>query len=97
LQIGVLDDDTLEHISNQNGLDEEVKAKLKQYFTKTTKNQSDVKKILLEVIPEMEKIFDIWNESSFNKLELTSVGIAIAHANYRRRTGETMDLSIWIK
>ena len=97
LQIGVLDESVLEHVSNQNGLDQEVVEKLKQYFTKTTKNQNDIKNMLLEAIPEMEKIFDIWNNSSFNQLELTSVGIAIAHANYRRRTGESMDLSIWIK
>jgi hypothetical protein len=97
LQFGVRDDSILEHIANQNGLDQTVVAKLKQYFTKTTKNQNEIKSMLLEAIPEMEKIFDIWNKSSFNQLELTSVGIAIAHANYRRRTGETMDLSIWIK
>ncbi len=97
LQIGVLDESVLEHVSNQNGLDQEVVAKLKQYFTKTTQSHDDIKNMLLEAIPEMEKIFDIWNKSSFNQLELTSVGIAIAHANYRRRTGEKMDLSIWIK
>jgi hypothetical protein len=97
LQIGVRDDDVLENIANQNELDQEVKAKLKQFFTKTTKKQNEIKDMLLEAIPDMEKIFDIWNKSSFNQLELTSVGIAIAHANYRRKTGETMDLSIWIK
>ena len=62
-----------------------------------SKPQNEIKTILLDAIPEMEKIFDVWNKSSFNQLELTSVGIAIAHANYRRKTGETMDLSIWIK
>lgn len=97
MQIGVRDESVLEHIANQNNLDQAIVAKLKQYFTKTTQSQNDIKNMLLEAIPEMEKIFDIWNKSSFNKLELTSVGIAIAHANYRRRTGETMDLSIWIK
>ncbi|MDK9688951.1 LPO_1073/Vpar_1526 family protein [Halomonas sp. LC1] len=97
LQIGVLDESVLEHISEINGLGQEVVAKLKQYFTKTTKNQNDIKAMFIEAIPEMEKIFDTWNKSSFNQFELTSVGIAIAHANYRRRTGEAMDLSIWIK
>lgn len=97
LQIGVLDESVLEHISGQNELDQEIVTKLKQYFTKTTKNQNDIKIMLIDAIPEMEKIFDTWSKSSFKQFELTSVGIAIAHANYRRRTGETMDLSIWIK
>lgn len=97
LQIGVLDETVLETISDRNGLDEETKEKLKQFFEKTTKPQNEVKSILIEAIPDIEKVFDVWNNSSFNKLELTSVGIAIAHANYRRKTGDTMDLSIWIK
>ncbi|WP_217987355.1 LPO_1073/Vpar_1526 family protein [Vreelandella sp. 21] len=97
LQIGVLDESVLEHISRENGLDQGLVTKLKQYFTKTTKNQNDIKTMLIDAIPEMDKIFDTWNKSSFKQFELTSVGIAIAHANYRRRTDETMDLSIWIK
>lgn len=97
LQIGVRDESVLEHISGQNELGQDVITKLKQYFTKTTKNQNDIKTMLIDTIPEMGKIFDTWVKSSFRQFELTSVGIAIAHANYRRRTGDTMDLSIWIK
>ncbi|WP_232508126.1 LPO_1073/Vpar_1526 family protein [Desulfobacula toluolica] len=97
LQIGVFDEDVLERIIDKNGLSEEIKNKLKQYWQNTTKSQGEVKTMLLEAIPEMEKIFDVWGKASFNRLELTSVGIAIAHANYRRKTGDTMDLSIWIK
>jgi hypothetical protein len=29
-------------------------------------------------------------------MTLTSVGIAIAHANLKRETGDNFDLSIWI-
>ena len=97
LQIGVLDEMVLEEISEQNNLDQDVVANLKQYFNKTTKDQNEIKGMLIDTIPEMEKMFDVWNKSSFRQFELTSVGIAIAHANYRRRTDETMDLSIWIK
>lgn len=96
-QIGVLDEEVLETIAKQNGLNEDIITKLKQYFNKTTKPQNEVKDMLLESLPKFEKVFDVWNKSSFNQLELTSVGIAIAHANYRRKTGDTMDLSIWIK
>ncbi len=97
LQIGVLDEEVLDQVAEKNGLNDETKQKLKQYFQKTTKPQNEVKSLLLEAIPSMEKVFEVWDKSPFNQLELTSVGIAIAHANYRRKTGDTLDLSIWIK
>lgn len=97
LQIGVLDDTVLEKTADKNGLNAETKQKLKQLFESSTKPANEVKKMLTDAIPEMEKVFEIWSSSPFHQFELTSVGIAIAHANYRRKIGDTMDLSIWIK
>jgi hypothetical protein len=45
----------------------------------------------------MTRLMDTWNNSSMQNMTLTSVGIAIAQANFRRRTGFTIDLGIWIK
>ena len=70
---------------------------MKQLFESSTKTENEVKDMLVDAIPEMERIFEVWGRSPFNQFELTSVGIAIAHANYRRKVGDTMDLSIWIK
>jgi hypothetical protein len=97
LQIGVLDESVLDEIGKKNGLTDDIKQKLKQLFESSTKPANEIKKMLIDEIPEMEKIFHIWNKTPFDQFELTSVGIAIAHANYRRKIGETMDLSIWIK
>ena len=96
-QINAQNNDDLEQICNQNELNQKVIEKLKKYLIKTTKDQYNAKIMLSEAIPGMNKIFHIWNQYSVNKLELTNVGIAIAHANYRRKTGNTMDLSTWIK
>jgi hypothetical protein len=97
LQIGVLDDDVLDELSDKNNINSETKNKLKQLFESSTKPASEVKRMLIDSIPEIEKIFNVWEASPFDRFELTSVGIAIAHANYRRKVGDTMDLSIWIK
>lgn len=97
LQIGVMDEKTLDRIASNNGLSDEIKQKLKQLFESSTKPVNEVKQMLIDAIPEMGKIFEIWSNSPFNQFELTGVGIAIAHANYRRKIGETMDLTIWIK
>ncbi|WP_238087811.1 LPO_1073/Vpar_1526 family protein [Photobacterium damselae] len=97
LQIGVRDEKVLDEIAQKNGLSDDIKQKLKQLFESSTKPANEVKKMLIDAIPEMEKVFEVWAKSPFNQFELTSVGIAIAHANYRRKIGDTMDLSIWIK
>jgi len=97
LQIGVLDEDVLDKISDRNGLVSDKKQKLKQLFESSTKPANEVKEMLIDAIPEMERVFEVWRNSPFDQFELTSVGIAIAHANYRRKIGDTMDLSIWIK
>lgn len=44
----------------------------------------------------MKKIFETWESSAIKNFTLTSVGIAIGHANIKRLVGEFSDLSIWI-
>jgi hypothetical protein len=45
----------------------------------------------------MAVLFDIWENSKMKSMSLTSVGIAIAQANFKRKTGDMIDLGIWIK
>lgn len=96
-QLCCMDDNVLENMSKERAFSNEEMEKLKQLFEKTTMAQNDVKTLLVQENPSMSKVFDVWDNSPLKKLELTSVGIAIAHANYRRKTGHTLDLSIWIK
>ncbi len=42
------------------------------------------------------KLIDYLDIIPINRFTLTSVGIAIAHANFRRGTGENPDLAIWL-
>ena len=51
----------------------------------------------LLTIPGLPQLMEGWNEAHLGQMRLTSVGIAIAHANIRRRTGVEFDLGIWIK
>ncbi|WP_022944816.1 LPO_1073/Vpar_1526 family protein [Pseudoalteromonas ruthenica] len=97
LQIGLRDEKELDEMAQKNGLSDDIKQKLKQLFESSTKPANEVKNMLIDAIPEMEKVFEVWAKSPFDQFELTSVGIAIAHANYRRKIGDTMDLSLWIK
>jgi hypothetical protein len=97
LQLNCRDDGALDAMSKERGFSDEEITKLKNLVERTTMPQNEVKDILIQAIPSMTKIFEVWDQSPLKNLELTSVGVAIAHANYRRKTSDTMNLSIWIK
>lgn len=78
-------------------ISESDKIKVDAFIEKTSMTPEQIHDHLCKVDENMIKIFDIWKNSEFRQFELSQVGIAIAHANYRRRTNETMDLSKWIK
>lgn len=48
----------------------------------------------MKILEAMQSGFD---HISFAEIQLTSVGIALANANLRRRTGLEFDLGNWIK
>ena len=92
-----LDDKGLEDVMNENNLNDEQKVKVRAIWNKYSMHQNEIKDFLLSIDGRMEKVFEVWQNSEFNKMELTSVGVAVAHANYRRKTGKTLDLTNWIK
>jgi len=47
----------------------------------------EIKEYLIKVAPEIEPLFELWKDSQLSKYQLTTVGIAIAQANFRRKTG----------
>lgn len=49
------------------------------------------------LVPEIAEMFRLWDSTPLKHLTLTSVGIAIAHANLVRTANFNADLSIWIK
>ena len=52
---------------------------------------------LLPRVPTIKRLVELWDTTPLNHLTLTSVGIAIAHANCVRLVGLDADLAIWIK
>ena len=95
-QFFAFDDATLNSIMTKKGFDQEQIYKTKLFFNNTTLSNLKIRQLLENFNPKMKKVFDIWNNSYFRHFELSPVGIAIAHANYKRRIGEKMDLSLWI-
>jgi len=59
-------------------------------------NGDEIREKCIEIRPYMAGLFQVWSESAMKHFTLTSVGIAIGHANIKRLVGEFSNLSIWI-
>ncbi|MEX0804235.1 MAG: LPO_1073/Vpar_1526 family protein [Candidatus Binatia bacterium] len=70
--------------------------KISALFDAAKMNDVEVKAKCIEIRPFMSQLFDVWSESVMKNFTLTSVGIAIGHANIKRLVGEFANLAIWI-
>ena len=63
-------------------------------------NRLSADEIRLECIglrPYLERLFGLWKKTDLHNFTLTSVGLALGHANIKRLAGEFADLSIWVQ
>lgn len=96
-QLAAIDDETLEQKAKALGIEETEINKLKPLMNNYQLNAAEAKEIIKQQGEFMNILFDIWDTSPIKNMTLTSVGIAVATANLRRKTGITVDLGIWIK
>jgi hypothetical protein len=80
----------------QCNISAEDQAKISALFDLRRMSNEEIKSKCIEIRPYMEDIFDCWSNSKMNSFTLTSVGIAIGHANIKKSAGEFGQLSIWI-
>lgn len=79
-------------------LPNDIKIRAISLFRKTLFSDIEIKAKLIEISPDIIwKLIDIWDNSEMNLMLLTSVWIAIAHANLKRKITQSLDLNIWIK
>ena len=97
LQINTRDLEVLESGCKDHNVTPEDKAKLTRFFSKARMSADEVRDYLITSRPALNHLFEVWKETRMSQLTLTTVGVAIAQANFRRRTGEQLDLSIWVK
>ena len=66
-------------------------------FENTMWSEDEVIQNIGPYVPEIAELFRLWKNTPLKNQLLTSVGIALAHANIVGVTGFDADLSIWIK
>lgn len=81
----------------ERNVDEVKITKLKELFNQYRMSPDEVENFLEKQADFMKLFIDYWDNSSMKNLTLTSVGIAIATANLRRKAGISVDLDNWIK
>ena len=59
-------------------------------------SHDEIREKCISIRPYMAPVFELWANPPINSFTLTSVGMAIGHANIKRLTGEFASLSIWI-
>jgi hypothetical protein len=96
LQMNAIDRDALERKAKQVSAGPEVVDVVWNLNNSNLMTKDKVVEYLRQVHPCAEKLLQVWQDTPLKSLSLTSVGIAIGHANLRRTTGEQADISIWI-
>jgi hypothetical protein len=81
----------------QNHVPSEATRRLVQLHVVHIPNDDEIEARVIKLRPYMKHLFEVWRESAMQRFNLTSVGIAIGHANVKKSTGSFTDLSIWIK
>ena len=74
----------------------EDRTKILELFNVGKMSNDEIRQLCIKLRPYMQNAFDVWSNSTMKSFTLTSVGIAIGHANIKRLIGDFADLSIWI-
>ncbi len=96
LQVRANSKEILEKNLDDQGVSSEDRAKILQLFDLGKMSEAEIKEKLIAIRPYMADVFDIWTNSPMQTFTLTSVGMAIGHANIKRLIGEFASLAIWI-
>lgn len=95
-QVNAITEDILRNEAQKLNIDEEETNRLISFNKSFLMSPSETKEYLTDLHPFLANVFEVWEDSPMKNTSLTSVGIAIGHANVKRQIGEFTDLSIWI-
>ncbi len=96
LQVKAINKESLTKVLDNADVNDENRKKIEALFDTGKMDESEIRNKCIEIRPYMAEIFDVWSASQLKHFTLTSVGIAIGHANIKRLVGEFANLRIWI-
>lgn len=96
LQLCAINEEVFRDIAGKQEVESADIDKLLALANASRMSDSETQEYLVKLRPYMGDLFKVWNDTPIGQLTLTSVGIAIAHANVKKGLGKFTDLSIWI-
>ena len=96
LQVKANSKEILEKNLETHAVSTEDRTNILQLFDLNKMSEPEIKEKLVAIRPYMADVFETWTNSPMKSFTLTSVGIAIGHANIKRLVGEFASLAIWI-
>jgi hypothetical protein len=97
LQVHAVNKKLFQEAATHCGLSEKEKDDVWNAFEATVWNGEDFLQNVGKHFPELRNLQHLWEGTSLKTLTLTTIGIAIGHANLCRVSGFDADLNIWIK
>lgn len=96
LQINAMSEDVLTTSMERLDMSQEHQQIFKKLFKENRMSEEAVQKLVVKLVPEMQDIFDYWDNSGIALLTLTSVGIVIGAQYAKIITGQDYNLNLWI-
>lgn len=96
IQAGGMDESVIRTMCETNNISPESTTELVRINESNQMSEQEARTFLCTLCPKFTTFILEIENSRFSSLELTSVGIAIAHAHSRKKAGFDADLSIWI-
>ncbi|WP_434707266.1 hypothetical protein J3P75_15065 [Pseudomonas sp. R1-1] len=97
LQVRVQNAASLTAMYDEHGVDEANRLIIDRLFNLGRMSHAEVRAKCMGLRGYMEQVFSLWSVSDFRSFTLTSVGMAIGHANMKRIAGNFGPLSQWIE
>jgi len=96
LQVRALSTDIAEERAEEVGRPD-IASDLKELLKAKMYSDSEIEQMIVRTVPELRYAVERWNSTAIKNLQLTTVGTALAHANWTRVVGAAgSPLSIWI-
>ena len=96
LQFRVMDTDVLKSECTRLNVSDDDCRKMTDMFKKNIMDDKKIKEVLIDLVPEIDRLFEFWDKGTIKQLSLSSVGIVLGAERARQIIGEEFDLSIWI-
>lgn len=96
-QIAAINEESIGVAAQELNLNQNQITQIKDLHNKHLLSNEEIEKSLISLDSKFSKLIRTWNSSGLGRLELTTVGIALAHANIKKAIGIDHDLGVWIK